>query len=334
MQQQLISLVSDLKTMRVQMSTASGISPLAFECRFKCIGTFVGHGGPIWSLAVSGDYLLSCSSDATFRVWDCRNMKSVRTLKGRHGIIYALCLSGGMLYTASDDGAVQAWSLETFEEVGLLSVEENCMCTLAVAKDQLFGGSYKCIVVWDRRSHKRLAKLTDMNHWVRALAVADQVLYAGSYKVIHVRRRAPSGRRRDRNNHGARCAQIIDIERNAIVGQLQAPGRSVYSLAVTQKYLIAGTYENVCEIWTLGTHQHVTTLRGHAGAVYALVVARFAEHDLLFSASYDTTIHVWTLSNFQLTQTLLRHAGSVNALACNGKQLFSAGVDHSIKVWQ
>ena len=35
---------------------------------FKCKGTFVGHQGPVWALAVYGDLLFSGSSDETIKV--------------------------------------------------------------------------------------------------------------------------------------------------------------------------------------------------------------------------------------------------------------------------
>lgn len=45
--------------------------------QFKCIGTFSGHAGPVWCLAVSPDLqvLISGSSDSTVKVlpllYDC-----------------------------------------------------------------------------------------------------------------------------------------------------------------------------------------------------------------------------------------------------------------------
>jgi len=43
---------------------------LAFDPQqiFKCKGTFVGHGGPVWCLCVHQDYLFSGSSDKTIKV--------------------------------------------------------------------------------------------------------------------------------------------------------------------------------------------------------------------------------------------------------------------------
>ena len=35
---------------------------------FKCKGTFVGHEGPIWSMASSGDLLISGSGDHSIKV--------------------------------------------------------------------------------------------------------------------------------------------------------------------------------------------------------------------------------------------------------------------------
>jgi WD40 repeat protein len=43
---------------------------------YNCKGTFTGHSGPVWGLAVTDDGLLvSGSSDTTIKIWDVANLK-------------------------------------------------------------------------------------------------------------------------------------------------------------------------------------------------------------------------------------------------------------------
>ena len=38
-----------------------------YNHKFKCVGTFVGHTGPVWALALSGDFIYSGSSDLSIK---------------------------------------------------------------------------------------------------------------------------------------------------------------------------------------------------------------------------------------------------------------------------
>ena len=88
---------------------------------------------------------------------------------------------------------------------------------------------------------------------------------------------------------------------------LQCNGGSVYSLALTNKYIICGTYENMIHVWDIQSLSEITSLSGkgcglvgvayiltgHVGTVYALAVLPTpGGQTRLFSASYDKTIRV------------------------------------------
>jgi len=39
-----------------------------YNHKFKCVGTYVGHTGPVWALVLKGDMIFSGSSDQTIKV--------------------------------------------------------------------------------------------------------------------------------------------------------------------------------------------------------------------------------------------------------------------------
>jgi len=41
----------------------------------KCIGTFKGHKGTVWSMAVYADRLYSGSGDGTIKLWDIADLR-------------------------------------------------------------------------------------------------------------------------------------------------------------------------------------------------------------------------------------------------------------------
>eukprot|EP01137_Pigoraptor_chileana_P007025 Opistho-2@52011 len=277
----------------------------------KCKGTFVGHLGPVWALAVDGDYLYSGSSDTTIKVWDHTSFKCKATLEGHTDIVHALCIRHRRLYSGSSDFTIKVWDLDTHALRSTLEGHTNIVYNLAIARGKLFSGSHKIIKVWDLETHHVIKDLSGLNHWVRALTANETHLYSGCYKSVF----------------------IWSLESLSLLRTLEMPGGSVYSLAITPKLLISGTYENSIHVYDIDNHTHQAILEGHGGTIYALAVMGVAGQSRLFSGSYDNTIKVWNLETYQLVQTLVRHGSCVDTLAVAKGRLFSGSADNSIKVW-
>eukprot|EP00117_Sycon_ciliatum_P040688 scpid31882/ scgid29858/ E3 ubiquitin-protein ligase TRAF7; RING finger and WD repeat-containing protein 1; RING finger protein 119; TNF receptor-associated factor 7 len=306
-----------------EVSTIASRTGMARDVQpFKCVGTFVGHEGPVWSLCTSGDLLYSGSSDNSIKVWGPvptvwdpnSSYRCQRTLSGHTGIVLALTTWNDFLYSGGADNTIRIWRLDNFAQEATLHAHDNPVCTLAASRGMLFSGSLKIIRVWDTSQHTMVRELAGQNHWVRALVATDRYLYAGSYQSI----------------------KVWDLETFDTVQMVDVSGGSVYSLQVTNELLICGTYENSIHIWSLSNLEQTqkTTLTGHAGTVYALVVVESGGQQRLFSASYDRTIRVWNLDSMTCMQTLIRHQGSVSCLATMHGRLYSGAVDCSLKVWQ
>ncbi|XP_065899711.1 E3 ubiquitin-protein ligase TRAF7-like [Dysidea avara] len=280
---------------------------------YRCKGTFVGHDGPIWALVLAGEFLFSGSSDNTIKVWDvAQSFKCVKTLTGHESTVLALCNHGDNMYSGSADQTIKVWNIKTLEVVDTIKAHDNHVCTLACSGNLLFSGSLKSIKVWDLLTHKLVSDLHGENHWVRALKACGNFLYSGSYKTI----------------------KIWDLNSFECVHIMEPHGGSVYSLAVTNQYIICGTYENNINVWKVENLQPVGTLEGHVGTVYGLTVIETPGNIRLVSASYDKTLRVWNIEHMRCVQTLIRHEGSVSCLTVSRGRLFSGAVDSTIKVWQ
>ena len=67
---------------------------------FKVKGTFVGHQGQVWCLAVAGDILFSGAGDAEIKCWDtAANYCCQKTLQGHTQPILALATAAGYLFS-------------------------------------------------------------------------------------------------------------------------------------------------------------------------------------------------------------------------------------------
>ena len=82
-------------------------------------------------MCLDDNYIISCSKDATIKVWDRESGTCLRTLRGHRGPVNAVQLRGNFLVSASGDGVAKLWNLETglaikdfpSEDRGLAAVE-------------------------------------------------------------------------------------------------------------------------------------------------------------------------------------------------------------------
>ncbi|XP_033110153.1 E3 ubiquitin-protein ligase TRAF7-like [Anneissia japonica] len=298
---------------------------LPFE--FKCIGTLRGHTGGVHCLTVKGRTLYSSGADNVIKVWNIEHLSKgcVRTLKGHKGKVTVLIDGGDCLFSASEDKSIRKWSYDDHAMVEILARKEahpEEITALAITAKYVFSSSYAEIKVWSHETLEAVETLSGLHHRVRALTLdgTKEMLYSGSHNAIH----------------------IWDSTGNfALKRKLEHSYGSVYSMALTDLYIIigkcssllfSGTYNRNMHIFDLVSHQHVKSLRGHVGIVTDLSLS--PANQFLLSGSFDCTVQIWNLENFLPLQTLSRHEGGVNALALNNGLLFTGSDDKEIKIFK
>ena len=137
--------------------------------------------------------------------------------------------------------------------------------------------------VWDIHSREQVKHLPSQNHWVRALVAHGKYLYSGSYQAVKVRFSINVCYITVSSHNlctwrlclycifvttgnlvqqivltimafklwmGIACSisQIWSLESLEVIHVLKCIGASVYSLAVTSKHIICGTYENMIHV--------------------------------------------------------------------------------------
>ncbi|XP_071957640.1 E3 ubiquitin-protein ligase TRAF7-like isoform X1 [Antedon mediterranea] len=289
---------------------------LPFE--FKCIGTLRGHAGSVHCLAVKSRNLYSSGDDNVIKVWNIDQLSKgcAKTLKGHKGKVTVLIDGGDFLFSASIDKSIRKWSYDEqamVEKLARKDAHSEEITALAITAKYVFSSSYAEIKIWSHEKLEAVKTLSGLHHWVRALTLDDskEMLYSGSHNAIHV--------------------WSSDGDFN-LKRKLEHTYGSVYSMAITDLYLIIGTYNRNLQIFDLVSHQHVKSLRGHVGIVTDLGLSPAKQ--FLLSGSYDCTIQIWNLENFLPLQTLSRHEGGVNALALKNGLLFTGSDDKEIKIFK
>jgi len=76
----------------------------------------LGHTDAVTCIKVSGNYIVSGSSDTTLRVWDKRKMTCIQVLKGHDSYVFGLKVKDKVIYSHSNDGTVIIWKLKNGEQ--------------------------------------------------------------------------------------------------------------------------------------------------------------------------------------------------------------------------
>jgi hypothetical protein len=118
--------------------------------------TFVGHTGPVLSVAFSpdGKQIASGSNDTTVKVWDASTGQEIRTLKGHTNTVYSVAFSpdGKQIISGSNDGTIEMWDASSGRVTLTLKGHTSGLASVAISRDGkriASGSGHKTVKVWD-----------------------------------------------------------------------------------------------------------------------------------------------------------------------------------------
>lgn len=104
----------------------------------------------------------------------------------------------------------------------------------------------------------------------------------------------------------------------------------IFSLCVTENYIIAGNYEKRIILWNNKTYNEVTRFitTGNIASIIQL------NESHIICASEDKLITIWNIDTYDLIQELEGHTGIVRTLVLlNDGRLASGSIDGTIRIW-
>ena len=128
------------------------------------ITTLEGHTQVVFSVTVSGKYIISGSLDNTIKIWDLSTSKLVTTLEGHNGYVMSVAVSGiintakfpdniGKQYiiSGSEDKTIKIWDFSTFKLIKSLESHTNSVKSVAVSDKYIISGSEdNTIKIWEK----------------------------------------------------------------------------------------------------------------------------------------------------------------------------------------
>ncbi|KAI7882776.1 hypothetical protein K492DRAFT_224118 [Lichtheimia hyalospora FSU 10163] len=111
----------------------------------------------------------------------------------------------------------------------------------------------------------------------------------------------------------------------------------VTCLQMDDCYTVVGSDNQMIEVFNTETGEHLRTLHGHEGGVWALQFARTGNENkrILVSGGCDRVVLVWDLDSGQLIHSMHGHISTVRCLKIHGSSKLAAtgSRDASLRIW-
>jgi WD40 repeat protein len=177
------------------------------------------------------------------------------------------------------------------------------------------GGHSGCVVLFDIKTGRRIAKIGDELDAVLAADInAQQTLVALG---------GPS-----------RVVRIYSVETGELVNEIRKHTDWIYAAEFSPdgKQLATADRSGGLFVWEAETAREVLNLRGHTGAVFD--VAWRLDSGLLASSGEDGTVKLWELNEGKAIKSWAAHAGGAFAVRfAHDGRLVSSGRDNTVKTW-
>eukprot|EP01039_Chlorochromonas_danica_P007425 gene7427-8212_t len=275
-------------------------------------------------------YFVTCSNDATAKVWNASTHSLHSTLKQHEKVVFALAiyspekchpdsignrkeLSKTLVITGSLDTHIRFWDLDktgdvTTSDYAILHAHGAFVRALAVYHPQidsdtplLISGSYDLTAkIWDLRTLRCLRTLIGHVDYVFLLSIYDPFAHLG----------------------------VEEAEERGL----------------TSPYVITGSYDRTAIVWDMRSGHPIRTLKGHKDSVTAMdlyVPRNPYDSPLLITGSIDTLVIIWDLFSGEALQRLVGHTDRVCFIHVHQPQdknshplLLSGSDDKTTIIWE
>ena len=289
--------------------------------------TLPGHQNPIYSMVVdvANNKLYSAGNDKGIVEWNLETKQFSRVLCAVPASVYQMRIlaSSGYLVAALRKGGLLVIDREETKLIAKLEVQSGAVFALAIIdfKNEMIAVDESGMAyVWSLEDFKLLYSFRVSSQTVRSIAVSkeNQKIYFGDKSgTVHVH-------------------NLMDYHQEF---SLKVHEQNVTSLCLVGNKLISGGRDAKMYQLHLETLEKEREITPHMFTVYG--IEEVEEGELFATVSRDKTLKVWD-REFKLKKNLSRDKGidshtlSINTMAFNAvtKELYTAGDDKLIKVWQ
>ncbi|KAK7354097.1 hypothetical protein VNO80_19555 [Phaseolus coccineus] len=290
-----------------------------------CLTTLKGHTSYISSLALSGKFLYTGSSDREIRSWNRTPLIShpQSTVLAGNGAVKSLIIQSNKLFSAHQDHKIRVWKISSSNKSNHEHDDDHEKYTHVATLPTLGDRASKVLIPKNHVQIRRHKKCTWVHHvdTVSALALSKDgtLLYSVSW---------------DRSIKIWRTKDFACLE-----SLTNAHDDAINAIAVSYDGLVfTGSADKRIKMWRKeeGEKRHtlVETLEKHNSGVNALALSN--DESNLYSGACDRSVLVWEKKGGRmgLVGALRGHTKSILCLAVVADLVCSGSADKTIRIWR
>ena len=287
-------------------------------------------------------FMVSCSEDATMKVWDYESGDFERTIKGHTDSVQdaAFDHTGKLLVSCSADMSIKIWDFSTYENIKTMHGHDHNVSSVSFmpSGDFIISSSRdKTMKMWEVQTGYCVSTFTGHREWVRMVRInQDGSLIAScsndqTVRVWVVATRECKEELRE-HDHVVEC--IAWAPEHAHESILEAAGNEVKKNDRSGPFLISGSRDKTIKLWDISIGLCLFTLVGHDNWVRGLLFHPGGK--FIVSVSDDKTLRIWDIKNKRNMKTLEAHQHFVTSLDFHksGPYVITGSVDEYVKVWE
>jgi WD40 repeat protein len=275
-----------------------------------------GHTNIVFQIAYLEQYLFSCSSDGTARIWDLSDGKETVIFRGHTNPIsrFDFSLKNRVLATADWEGTVRVWDSRLLSSDWILGWEISAKGELLATITQ-----DRTLTVWDLVSMEILYSKSGIN-FKNSIAFdpGGKLLATTTGKEVIL--------------FDARTGKYLDSFPHAFE-------ISILSFSPNSRHLATASGNGPVCIWgfdkdmNLSSHKSRHWLDNPYGYVNGLAFS--PDSEILATGSADANVRLWSVSDGNQLKELPGHKSNVMSVTFSpdGSRLASASMDKTVKIW-
>jgi WD40 repeat protein len=285
----------------------------------RCLRTFEGHEGTVFSARLSADgrFALSGSSDRTLKLWSVPTAVSASLVVSR-GEATARMVRSTTEYRRALTAARQA--LVEHDAV------TACRCLRTARNQSGYQWADDAVEEWSRL-YVQLRRKSLQDAWQKASLAGDKVCLSadGRYALSA----SEDNTVKLWGVATGRCVRTFEGH----VGPVNA-----VCLSADGRHALSGSSDHTIRLWEVATGRCIVIFRGHYRSVDSVVhaVRLSADGRYAVSGSSDRTLELWEVASGRCLRAFEGHAGKVLSvcLSTDGRCALSGSEDSTLKLWE